>query len=238
MHLLYNLPQSFGKVAEMILRKICNYKGKTIHLVFDKFFSPSIKDIERDQRASATNQDVYATFFINGPEQKQPSNWQKALRNNSFKSSIIHFLTSYWERDEMAPYFNGKDLFVNDGDICYFFQSANDSVNRREFPALYSTHEEADSRMIFHAKSTQPGSNVVIRTIDTDVLVIVLGCLNEFDANTKIWIEIGIQSKNTLRYISVNQIHETLGLEFCQALLHCTHSLGVTIQQVFLEKEK
>ena len=50
------------------------------------------------------------------------------------------------------------------------------SVVKTELDEMFSTHEEADSRMLFHLSSVQSPANVVIRTIDTDVLIIALGC--------------------------------------------------------------
>lgn len=41
-----SLPQSFEKVSETILVKICNTGASEIHIVFDRYFSPSIKDYE------------------------------------------------------------------------------------------------------------------------------------------------------------------------------------------------
>lgn len=45
-------------------------------------------------------------------------------------------------------------------------------MSRVEVLELFSTHEEADSRMLFHLTSVPDNSNVVIRTADTDCLVI------------------------------------------------------------------
>ena len=61
-----------------------------IHLVSDKVVKPSIKDCERDARAGAS--DRSKTFEIYGPSQKRPQNFIAALRNGSFKESLIRFL--------------------------------------------------------------------------------------------------------------------------------------------------
>ena len=52
--------------------------------------------------------------------------------------------------------------------------------------SLYSTHEEADSSMIFHLNSVINPPNVVIRTSDTDVLVIALGCMGSVSSDIKV----------------------------------------------------
>ena len=74
-------------------------------------------------------------------------------------------------------------------------------------PFLCCTHEEADSRMIYHLKSITAPNNVVILTADTDVLIIALCCFSSLDQQViNTWLEIGLYAKNTLRYISVNQL--------------------------------
>ena len=51
-----------------------------------------------------------------------------------------------------------------------------DKVVRTEERSLLCTHEEADSCIFFHVLSLEYQSNVVIRTADTDYLIIGLGC--------------------------------------------------------------
>ena len=80
---------------------------------------------------------------------------------------------------------------------------------KSEVEDLYSTHEEADSRMIFHAKTISPPANIVIRTVDTDVIIIALGSMHLFDPNIKLWMETDLYSKNTLRYININEIYQS-----------------------------
>lgn len=65
--------------------------------------------------------------------------------------------------------------------------------------------------MLFHISSVQPPAHVVIRTIDTDVLVIALACFSWLSEELNIWIETGVYPKNTLKYISVNQIYQDFG---------------------------
>ena len=54
-YLQYNLPSTFGQVAKVILSNIMKAKGNVTHFIFDKSISPSIKDSERNHRASVNN---------------------------------------------------------------------------------------------------------------------------------------------------------------------------------------
>ena len=51
---------------------------------------------------------------------------------------------------------------------------------------FYSTQEEADPRIKFHLNSVTNPANVVIRTSDTDVLVIALGCMGSMSSDINV----------------------------------------------------
>jgi hypothetical protein len=78
-------------------------------------------------------------------------------------------------------------------------------------------HEEADTRLLLHAKdATIQGHNkVIVRTVDTDVVVLVLGMIQQLDLD-ELWVAFG--AGKHLRYISVHAISEALGSERCRAL--------------------
>ena len=83
---------------------------------------------------------------------------------------------------------------------------------------MRSSQEEADSKMIFHIKSISAPKNVVVRTADTDVLIIALGNLRNIDPSINVWLEVGLLTQNTLRYINVNDLRQSLGQTLCDAL--------------------
>ena len=213
LHLQKDLPATFAGVAKFLLKKLLQKEGKIIHFVSDKWIKPSIKDCERESRNST---DV--SCYITGANQKRPTNWLLALRSCNFKTALLNFLVEAWANNDYAPLFQGKVLFANRGNTCYKFISILDKVVKTEESSLSCCHEEADSRIFFHASSVQSESNVVIRTSDTDCLVIALGCREKIDPSLKIWLEVGVQSRNDLRYISVDSIYSELGKGLCKAL--------------------
>ena len=79
-----------------------------------------------------------------------------------------------------------------------------------ELEELHCTHEEADSRMFFHPKLVSSSSHVVIRTNDTDCLVIALGTKHLFCSNIRVWFEVGVKSNNSQCLIDVNNYTRTL----------------------------
>ena len=158
LHLLVELPGTFGLISKHIFKRLCNFKGKQIHVVFDNIFSPSIKDCERNKRMTG---DRNTEYQITGHGQKRPDNWLDALRNDNFKKSLMEYLISSWE---------------DDSDVCYSFSVRENKIIKTGVDTMYCTHEESDSRMLFHLKSLSSVSNVVLLTSDTDVLVIALSC--------------------------------------------------------------
>ena len=65
----------------------------------------------------------------------------------------------------------------------------------------------ADCRMFFHLKYITAPKKVVIRTADTDCLIIALGLKHLYDQQLQILLEVGLQSNNSLRYININALH-------------------------------
>ena len=212
-HLLYQPPSTFAGLADHLLRQVCKQRGTEIHLVFDKTISPSIKDAERNKRSNQRGM----AYQITRPEQKRPSNWLQALRGDQFKEALVTFLVDYLENSNSARILGSKKLIVNNGDTCYSFISQEDRMVKSEEVAYYAKHEEVHKRMIYHVGQLPSGTNVVVRTVDTDVVVIALGCFHQLQ-DKKIWVESGVQSKNNLTYISINQLFDQLGEPLCKAL--------------------
>ena len=136
--------ETFGEISRFLLRKIMSAEGDAVHFVTDKWLSPSIKDSERDSRGSSS-----ALYKITGPSQRRPSNWTSALRNNSFKESLVEFLINIWESYDLARIYQNKTLIANSSNICYSYRVVDVGVYRNVEVALYSDHEESDSRMFY-----------------------------------------------------------------------------------------
>ena len=80
-------------------------------------------------------------------------------------------------------------------------------MSKVEETSLKCSHEEGDSQMLFHAKSLNAPNAGVIRTADTDILIITLCNLPRLYKGMKLWLEVGLTSNNTLRYINVNEMY-------------------------------
>ena len=59
------------------------------------------------------------------------------------------------------------------------FQVCNEKMD------LFSTDEEANSKMIFHLNYIQESSNTAIKTVVKDMLIIALGCMSQIPTHIK-----------------------------------------------------
>lgn len=84
-----------------------------------------------------------------------------------------------------------------------------------EISSLHNTHEEADCKMIFHLSRIKEG-NIVIKSADIDVLILLLGNIELIKAN--IWMMVDRISRNDLRMINVGTIAAKLGLKLAKCL--------------------
>lgn len=50
LHLIKEVPQTFGKISTKILQIVTNFGNNRVNTVFNRYFSPSIKNYERDLR--------------------------------------------------------------------------------------------------------------------------------------------------------------------------------------------
>ena len=212
-HLLADHPVTFGGISRKILVKLCNLKVPQIDLVFDQIKTHSIKDYERDQRSKANDRSL--NYQISGPAQTGPSKFKDALRNDAFKDSLIAFLVNSWKDNFFADIISDKLIYVTYREKCFCFSSSEGNVYKNEVDSPNSSHKEADSRIFFHLHSMSDNSNVVIRSNDADVLVIVIG---QAFLKSDVWIEHGFISDNSLAYVHVNSIINFLGMELSEAM--------------------
>ena len=215
LHLHLNLPLTFDGLTTYLLSRALELDGFAVYFIYDKWVLPSIKDCERESRSVESGSILYE---IKGASQKRPSNWLSPLRSSTFKESLMYFLVDLWSNDQLTYLFKFKLLYVTCNDKCYQYYANNNQVVCLEVHALYSTHEEADSRMFFHLKSIDPPSNVIIRTADTDCLIIALACKLNYDNQIKVWMEVGTHTSNNIHYINIYELHSHFGKSLCKPL--------------------
>ena len=66
----------------------------------------------------------------------------------SNKTEIVKFLVSQWDKPEFIAKLQGKTMYVTEGSSCW--RITEDSLEIA--PELECSHEEADTRILLHAK--------------------------------------------------------------------------------------
>lgn len=100
----------------------------------------------------------------------------------------MEFLIKYWSNDYMAPFIRNKKIFVN-YTTCTKFEVVENSVVATRVGGLSGpAHEEADTKIVFHAVKIQNKANLVIRCSDTDVAVKFLGNMQHLSSDVKVWM--------------------------------------------------
>lgn len=233
---LPSLPPSFGGVARLILQQACA-NAREVHLVCDTYpGGPSIKDQEHDSRG-----DSMCSYKITGPLQRRPSDFGSALRSKEFKLELLSFLKDEWTNPAYASILEGHHFYFATGGDCFLYTVAAGIVQRQEIPELESCHEEADTRLIFHANFVAevhegPAPKVVVRSIDTDVFILLVHHSKYIDA--ELWLDAGVNAKNTRRLIHISELAVKVTPEITDALpaLHALSGCDYTAS--FMRKGK
>ena len=224
-------PSTFESIADYIIKKLCNFKAKRIDLVFDRYQSPSVKDVERTHRGA----DQISQYKIISPLQERPNDMISALRSNEFKNSFIEFLYEEWQNEQYSGIISDKTLFVTSKErVVSLKNDERGFVVNTEYH-LFSNHEEADYRLLLHISDVDEYANIVVRATDTDILVILLGNLHKF-TNKHIWMEVG--KANDLRFIDTLVIGNHLGTMLCKSLPGFHAFTGCDYSPAFVAKGK
>ena len=141
---------------------------------------------------------------------KLPGNWKDFLRDENNKEELFRFLTGKVSQVACPP---GKVMYITSG-------SSVVSITT-EVVMGDCNQEEADTRMMVHVlHALNHGCvTVAVRTVDTDVVVILLGTLHHFLAaqpSAKIRVEFGM-GKN-YREFDINNLSDNLGMDKSRAL--------------------
>jgi hypothetical protein len=174
-------------------------------------------------------------YVISGPEQARTHDFAKELRNDKFKEALVLFLISHWQSNDVAPFIGNKTILLNFIHCYSYSVNVNGNVVQAQNPDFFCvSHEEADTKIVYHASKINSDCNVVVKCSDTDIVVIMLGNLHKITA--KIYIECGVSSSRHV--IDVNALHEFLGLDLCKALPGFHAFTGCDYNPAFFRKGK
>ena len=211
--------KTFGDFADSVFKFLMKLaqdcRALRLDFVADQYPALSIKNTERARRASQGVQQVH----IYGQEQNIPKQWKKFLSSGENKESLLEFFIKHWKSYKSRQFDSVSVLYATSKDKCYVYhpnRSGDDPVRTDSFPPLDSNHEEADTRLLLHAKhAASTYDTVIIRSPDTDVLVLCTA-MQQFIVKD---VHMMTGSGNKFRCIHINTICEELGDNTCKCLL-------------------
>lgn len=133
---------------------------------------------------------------------------------------MIQFLAKYWENDHLAKIVKNKKNYLTVEEHCYSYHAQQNRVIKMRENDYECFHEEADTRMVFHAFKATAGSKILIQSADTDVLVILLGNMHKMQ-NSQIWLASSLSKKknsNDFNCINCTELASKLGPDLCLGL--------------------
>ena len=168
-----HVPVTFGELSIQIFNSLP--KARIVHFVTDSYNDNSIKNFERTRRGSTPE------YLVGGPKTKLPRNFKSFLLNSENKKQFIKLLRSEWQTQQYARSLQGRHVFFVCEEECVTLKSYNViDVDSSSCMELFSSQEEANTRILLHclyaAQESMTDTNIVVRSPDTDVLIILIIC--------------------------------------------------------------
>ena len=211
---LKGIPKTFKDVADVVLKQLIStavfHSSKRVDFVTDRYPSLSTKTAEREKRASSGTQ----AFKIYGPTQDVPKQWKKFMSLGQNKEQLVEILFQCW-CDANPDALRNVQLLVAHKNLCHRIQRKKNILEITLLPELTCDHEEADTRLLLHAKhaAAHRFQDVVIRSPDTDVFIIAIAS----PVTCNMFFDTGVG--NNRRILSISQCRKSLGDRWSKALL-------------------
>lgn len=210
------IPSTFGELAHkllvMVVELAVKSKAKRVDFVCDRYPAQSIKDFERAIRGERGTQliKIYSSL------QKVPRQWKKFITAGENKEELIKFIFKSWSEECDPQLLRGVEVFIAHESQCHQLVASTNTIACHEVEDLACGHEEADTRMLAHAKSASAEySSINIKSPDTDVFIIALNASLSIRAD--LYFETGTKDKR--RIISISKVKENLGDLWSAALI-------------------
>ena len=171
-------------------------ESRRLDIVWDTYISDSLKKSTRVKRGKGVHRKVSG-------QTRLPGNWMDFLHDSTNKKELFAFLTTKVEQFNCPA---STAMYVPSGQSVLSISSGS--------PMQSCNHEEADTRVVVHIlHALEHGERtVLVRTVDTDVVVILVGTFHNLAAVQPlldIWVAFGT-GKN-YRFYNINAICASLG---------------------------
>ena len=206
-----------GKYSDVVVTTLSRNCCTRVDLVFDQYRPVSIKAGERNKRGESSSLEVK----IHGGSTPVPKQWTKLISNPKNKEN---FALSQHLPERLSP---SQKVFLAGG-----FMDGSRTVSLTQGsvaiePKLCSDHEEADTRLLLHAKhAASTHRRIVIQSPDTDVAVLSIAHFEDLSCQ-ELWFRTGVKDKQ--RFVPV---HGPASVQMSD-LLSCTYWLRLNKRVVW-----
>jgi hypothetical protein len=230
-----HIKSTYSKIARDFMVKVCSAPGAEVHLLLDRYITPSIKDPERQGRGSDQHDGLLDDRFqITGREQQQKKKGSELVKDPCFKEQFGKFLLT---EAQHCPLTGDKVLFISHGGKCVKLTNTFGQVDVTEPEDMQGIHEEADTLIAYHVNKI-PSGTVVVRSSDTDV-VVILTSLAARKPDLAIFMDYG--QSDSRRFIDVSSIACSLqekNAGICESLIGFHSLTGCDFTSSFYRKGK
>lgn len=200
--------KTFGGLADRFIASVFSHFSDTcsrVDVVFDRYEEHTIKDTARIVR-SGKNRPIRRK--VDNRDVPLPINWRQFIDLPENKQDLEHFLSLELIRQAKAVLQN-QEVVTAGG---FHDRMAVESSLGNDVLSLQSNHDEADTRILLHAKSAkeQGFERLVISSRDTDVLVLLIHFAD--DLSREIWFQTGTAKQRSFVAVHAVDIEPALRL--------------------------
>ena len=193
-----------------------------VDVVWDTYLDDSLKEHAREKRGQGMRRKVSPKTMI--------PKWKSFLCHPKNKAELFSFLSTKVEQSEFQA---DKVVYITSGDKVLNVGSAHTMSD--------CNHEEADTRIVIHLlHALVTGSQLIqIRTVDTDVVVILLGMFHIVRTkyeDAQIWVGLGFGKD--MKHVNLNDIYDGIGEARSRGLPVFHAITGCDTTSAFMNKGK
>ena len=157
--------------------------AQRVDIVWDVYVQDSLKSTTRQKRGKGVRRRVSAATSL-------PKKWKDFLREDDNKTELFKFLS---QQAVHLPTSEGKVIYATDG--VNVLSTLVDTDLQNLAPC---SHEEADTRLLLHARDAalKGYRKLIVRTVDTDVVVLAIDPLPPLRHNVGGWSKVRFNWNN------------------------------------------
>jgi hypothetical protein len=218
LHSITTVPTTYGDLSSLVFQIMTSHSNHSsrVDFVCDSYPDKSTKNPIKVQRSAEAGGEY--VIKIKSSEQKILAHqWKKILSSGKSKEAMFRFFLEDWSSDAYKSRIRGRQIYISLGQVCHRISVYDDQVENNKVQELCSNHEEADTKLLLHAKhAADTGSRtVVIKSNDTDVMVICIASSSKLSCR----LLLSTGSANNPHFVEINNVASNLGTDMCDAMI-------------------